>query len=229
MKKSLKWLALALVALQVMLLLAAPVKTASAEDEGHYPVTISTYNYAKEPIEVTFEKRPEKVVCTNQTQTEMLLFLVTHFYIMHLREEQMMTDIPQILTNPIFIAIILTVLAAGSYLFERWLDQLHPTAPAPITFTSGRKSVTLRVEEILYVESNDDATVVYATAGRSFRNITPISRWEAILKPHFIRIHRSYLVNKDAVSGVDVDILYVGDTQLPISRKYRETVQGLYS
>ena len=160
---------------------------------------------------------------------EMLLFLVTHFYIMHLREEQMMTDIPQILTNPIFIAIILTVLAAGSYFFERWLDQLHPTAPAPITFTSGRKSVTLRVEEILYVESNDDATVVYATAGRSFRNITPISRWEAILKPHFIRTHRSYLVNKDAVSGVDVDILYVGDTQLPISRKYRETVQGLYS
>lgn len=90
---------------------------------------------------------------------------------MTFKPPQMMTDIPQILTNPIFIAIILTVLAAGSYFFERWLDQLHPTAPAPITFTSGRKSVTLRVEEILYV----------------------------------------------------------GDTQLPISRKYRETVQGLYS
>ena len=67
------------------------------------------------------------------------------------------------------------------------------------------------------------------SGGRSFRTITPISRWEAILKPHFIRIHRSYLVNKTAVSGVDVDLLYVGDTQLPISRKYRETVQGLYS
>lgn len=99
--------------------------------------------------------------------------------------------------NPVFIAIILTVLAAGSYFFERWLDQLHPTAPAPITFTSGRKSVTLRVEEILYVESNDDATVVYATGGRSFRNITPFPAGKRFSSP--------------------------------ISRKYRETVQGLYS
>lgn len=41
---------------------------------GEYPVTISTYNYEKEPIEVTFESCPQKVVCTNQTQTEMMLY-----------------------------------------------------------------------------------------------------------------------------------------------------------
>lgn len=46
---------------------------ASAE-EAHYPVTISTYNYAKEPVEVTFEAAPQKVVCTNQTQTELMLY-----------------------------------------------------------------------------------------------------------------------------------------------------------
>ena len=115
------------------------------------------------------------------------------------------------------------------YFFESWLDKKRPTPPAPITFTSGRKPITLPVEEILYVESNDDATVVYATEGRCFRNITPISRWEAILKPHFIRIHRSYLVNKAVVSGVDVDLLSIGETQLPISRKYREEVLGLFS
>ena len=27
----------------------------------HYPVTITTYNYENEPIEMTFEKAPEKV------------------------------------------------------------------------------------------------------------------------------------------------------------------------
>ena len=47
----------------------------------HYPVTISTYNYAKEPIEVTFEKCPEKVVCTNQTQTELMLYFGLDEYI----------------------------------------------------------------------------------------------------------------------------------------------------
>ena len=158
---------------------------------------------------------------------EILLLLVTHFFIIQLRAGQQMDDIPQILTNPVFIAIILTALAVGSHFFEAWLDRKRPTSPAPITFTSERKPVTLPVEEILYVESNDDVTTVFATGGRSFRNITPISRWEAILKPHFIRIHRSYLVNKAAITDIDVDILLIGDTQLPISRKYKEEVLAL--
>ncbi len=42
--------------------------------QSHYPVTISTYNYEKEPVEVTFESCPTKVLCTNQTQTEIMLY-----------------------------------------------------------------------------------------------------------------------------------------------------------
>ena len=161
---------------------------------------------------------------------EIFLFLITHYYVIIYRKN--VTDplvFPEILTNPVFIALILTVLATGSYFFESWLNRKRPTPPAPITFTSFRKSITLRREEILYVESNDDATTVVATDGRRFKNITPISRWEAILKPQFIRIHRSYLVNKAAITGIDVDLLNIGDIQLPISRKYREEVTELFS
>ncbi len=160
---------------------------------------------------------------------EMLLFVLAHYYIVFIKENFAAGEVPQMLTNPVFIALILTILATGGFFFESWLDKKHPTPPAPIKFTSERKPVTLPLEEILYVESNDDTTVVYATEGRCYRNITPISRWEAILKPHFLRIHRSYLVNKSAVTGVDVDLLCIGETQLPISRKYREEVLGLYS
>ena len=156
---------------------------------------------------------------------EVFLFLMTHFYILRYRENVAdWMGLPEILTNPIFIALILTALAAGSYFFERWLDRLRPTAPAPITFTSDRKPVTLPLEEILYVESNDATTTVVATDDRRFKNITPISQWEAILKPHFLRIHRSYLVNKEAISRVDGDLLYVNDIELPISRKYKDAV-----
>ena len=156
---------------------------------------------------------------------ELFLFLVTHFYVLRYRENVAdWIGLPEILTNPIFIALILTALAAGSYFFERWLDRKRPTKPAPITFTSDRKPVTLPLEEILYVESNDATTTVVATGDRRFKNITPISQWEAILKPHFIRIHRSYLVNKDAITRVDGDLLYVDEIELPVSRKYKDTV-----
>ena len=161
--------------------------------------------------------------------TEILLFLVAHYIILTFRGNLPLPmwdwpDLPQILTNPVFIALILTTLAAGSYFFESWLDRKRPTKPAPITFTSDRKPVTLPLEEILYVESNDDITSVIATGGRRFRNKTPISQWEAILKPHFLRIHRSYLVNKEAITRVDGDLLYVDEIELPVSRKYKDAV-----
>ena len=84
---------------------------------------------------------------------EMLLFLVAHFSIITFRGNlpgpvMEWPDIPHILTNPVFIAIILTALAAGSYFFESWLDWKRPTKPVPITFTSDRKPVTLPLEEI---------------------------------------------------------------------------------
>ena len=74
------------------------------------------------------------------------------------------------------------------------------------------------------MEANDATTTVVATGDRRFKNITPISQWEAILKPHFIRIHRSYLVNKDAITRVDGDLLFVDEIELPVSRKYKDTV-----
>jgi len=160
---------------------------------------------------------------------EILLFLLSHYYIMKLRAERHMPAIPDMLTNPVFIAIILAILATGSYFFELWLDKKHPTAPSPITFTSDRKAVTLLIDEIVYVESNDDATVVYATGNRRFRNITPISQWESILRPYFIRIHRSYLVNKAVITGMDVDLLYIADIELPVSRKYKDSVKDYLS
>ena len=160
---------------------------------------------------------------------EIFLFMLAHRYIMDLRAgfslpASLMPDIPAILTNPVFIAFILTALAVGSHFFEAWLDRRYPGQPAPIKFTSDRKPVSLPPDEILYVESNDDITTVVATEGRRYKNYTSISQWESNLSPRFIRIHRAYLVNRTAITGVDVDLLYVGDTQLPISRKYKDAV-----
>lgn len=45
------------------------------DDKSHYPVTITTYNYQKEAVEVTFEKAPEKVFAAYQNSIETLLAL----------------------------------------------------------------------------------------------------------------------------------------------------------
>ena len=55
---------------------------ANAETEAdHYPVTINTYDYEKNPIQVTFQQCPQKVICTNQSQTELMLYFGLDEYI----------------------------------------------------------------------------------------------------------------------------------------------------
>lgn len=49
--------------------------TSEAEQSAHYPLTITTYNFAKEPVEMTFEKAPEKVIAIYQSPIETMLAL----------------------------------------------------------------------------------------------------------------------------------------------------------
>ncbi|MGG7144331.1 ABC transporter substrate-binding protein [Clostridium nigeriense] len=46
-----------------------------SNDDSHYPVTITTYNYSKEPVELIFYKAPEKVVAIYQNSIETMLAL----------------------------------------------------------------------------------------------------------------------------------------------------------
>lgn len=47
----------------------------SLDSDSHYPVTITTYNYKNEPVDITFDKVPEKVVAVYQNSIETLLAL----------------------------------------------------------------------------------------------------------------------------------------------------------
>lgn len=49
--------------------------TGGTSDESHYPVTITTYNYAGEEITTTYEKAPEKVLCVYQGCIETMIAL----------------------------------------------------------------------------------------------------------------------------------------------------------
>lgn len=121
------------------------------------------------------------------------------------------------------IAIIISV---SDWWLARYLRKKLPRDPTKITFNSSRKPVSLLLSEIMYVESNDDETIVYATENRKYRNITSISQWERLLGLDFVRIHRSYLVAKMHISKINNGSLILDDgLELPISLKYRDTVQ----
>lgn len=183
-----------------------------------------------------------------------MAFLAVHIaQAIILYDYRQMTDtdfsVPATLLNPVFLLAILTLIMVGDYGLGRILGRhlpeaketitfasdLQSTKPKeqengssvisePITFISNRQSMTLTREEILYVESCDTEVWIHATDGRRFRNKTPISSWERLLGPEYLRIHRSYLVRPSACTGLEHDNVIIGEERLPVSRKYKETV-----
>ena len=133
-------------------------------------------------------------------------------------------EVAPMLINPAFLGIILTSLAYGDYFWAKWLDTRFKAQERSITFFSDRKSVSLRRAEIAYIESNDTEVRIVTASGASYRNKTGISQWEHLLGSDFLRIHRSYLVNTALATLSSPDTVTVGQTELPVSRKYKETV-----
>lgn len=161
---------------------------------------------------------------------ELLLLFLGHFFIMVLNnggwDYTFRMEFPKVLMNPAFITILILVLSVSNIHWEKRLRLKYPESAGRITFLSDRHNVTLPVKDILYVESNDTITMIVTRNGERYRNKTSISRWESILSPDFIRIHRSYLVQKEEITGVEGDILHAGDTELPVSKKYKSSVSN---
>ena len=137
-------------------------------------------------------------------------------------------EVSPMLVNPAFLGVILTALAVGDYFWGKWLGGRFREENPSITFYSDRKSVTLSVNDIAYIESNDTEVHVVTLDGKLYRNKTGISQWENLLGEPFIRIHRSYLVNADIAVLSSPDSILISGRDLPVSRKYKDTVRTAF-
>ncbi len=156
--------------------------------------------------------------------TFLLIYMWQYFFITVIfASDYSQWSLPAMLGNPVFVAAVLAILAYGNYLIVKWLDKKYPE-DRPITFTSDYRKVSLRKQDILFVESRDSEVWITARDGRHYRNKTGISQWENLLGSDFIRVHRSFLVRiADAVLTAS-DVISIDGKSIPVSRKYKDLV-----
>lgn len=86
--------------------------------------------------------------------------------------------------------------------------------------------VKLDFDEILYVEASGDY-VVFKTTERSYIvHSTMKNIGNNLPKEHFIKVHRSYIVNKDKIVDIEDMSLMIGRKVIPISRSQREPLMN---
>ena len=81
------------------------------------------------------------------------------------------------------------------------------------------------VNEIFYIESWKDYVKLFLTGNKPVLVKQSISSMENLLSTHrFIRVHRSYLVSIDKISGYNGLYVQVNKNDIPISRLYKQAV-----
>ena len=83
------------------------------------------------------------------------------------------------------------------------------------------------VNQIIYIESWKDYVKVFLTTGESFMAKQSIGSMENMLSEHsFLRVHRSYMISMDKITGYNNNDIMMGAKEIPIGRLYKQHVMG---
>jgi len=93
-----------------------------------------------------------------------------------------------------------------------------------IVIRSNRKNVPIRLDDILFIESLSDYIKIQ-TSTESILSKEKISAVSNRLPEAFIRVHRSFIVNRVKVKEFNKEQVYVGENEIPIGRKYRKEAE----
>lgn len=88
---------------------------------------------------------------------------------------------------------------------------------------SNKRTFKVRVGDILYVESLKDYIKVHL-ADKRIVTKEKISDFEGRLPDHFLRVHRSFIVNLSRITAFSSSDIEVEGSQIPIGVSYKQTV-----
>ncbi len=88
----------------------------------------------------------------------------------------------------------------------------------------GHNVVLLDPSEILWVKA-DNVYIEIQTQDKRHIVRTSLDKFKEELPAHFIRCHRSFLVNMNIIDSSSASQIFVGETRIPISRSYRDSVK----
>jgi DNA-binding LytR/AlgR family response regulator len=111
---------------------------------------------------------------------------------------------------------------------QETISQSNDYKPNPEAFVYLKVDKNMQkvfVNEIIYIESWKDYIKLFLDRGKSMLVKQSISSIENLLSEHkFLRVHRSYLVSINKISGYNGLSVQVQSNEIPIGRLYKQAV-----
>lgn len=90
--------------------------------------------------------------------------------------------------------------------------------------TYGKKNINL--SNLLYIKACGSYSELY-TSTKSYLERCSLNQLEQTLNSNFIRIHRSYIINKTKIGDFTSSYVYINNKKIPISRSYKSNFTGM--
>ncbi len=103
---------------------------------------------------------------------------------------------------------------------------MPPTDEAFIYVKSDRKTLKLNISEIQCIEGMNNYVILHLEDAKHIV-YTSITSMMADVDSDFVRIHKSFVVNKRHVKGYTKELVMLSDRELPIGKTYKDAVHEL--
>lgn len=97
-----------------------------------------------------------------------------------------------------------------------------------VSIKSDSKIFNIEENEITHIESKDDYVKIFLIEGKHILSKITTKGVLEILSDDFIRIHRSYIINKNHVRHISTTTLNVAGFNLPIGKNYKEELSKIF-
>lgn len=117
--------------------------------------------------------------------------------------------------------------AIGKVLAQRpAAPALPPTKaaePASELFVKvGTKTIKINFDDVLYIEALSTYSVLVTTTQKHIVYLTLKALSERLPFAHFVRVHRSYIVNVRRIEAIEDNMLKLGQYEVPVGKSYQE-------
>jgi len=97
----------------------------------------------------------------------------------------------------------------------------HMLTEEHLSIKTEGKIYRIRYDDLLYIEASGNYTKLYTTGG-VIKPGMPFSGVEKLLPDtQFIRVHRSFIVNKTKITYIQGNIVYLNKLEIPIGKSYK--------
>jgi len=148
--------------------------------------------------------------------------LIVYFY--RGADESVLT-LSALVRNIVLINSTVVVIASFK-IFKLWQQQqvtnkaIQTDSVPIIEMKADKRTYRLRTSDILYLESLGNYVTCHLKDKRLI-SYTSLNECASRLPGNFMRIHKSYIVNRENITSYNAEDIEIGDKRLPIGRAFR--------